>query len=81
MLTGSGNIEPYQGPNPGTGYRGDREIFDKGQLTIQIYEFARIYSRAGDQRGNVLATNVPQIAIVLPPEIAVGMVAQSQGAV
>ena len=29
----------------------------------------------------MLATNVPQIAIVLPPEIAVGMVAQSQGAV
>ena len=81
MLTKSGNIEPYQGDNPGTGYRGDRTIFARGQLTIQIYEFARIYSRAGEQRGNVLATNVPQIAIVLPPEIAVGMVAQSQGTV
>ena len=81
MLTESGNIEPYQGANPGTGYRGDRTIFARGQLTIQIYEFAKVYSRAGDQRGNVLATNVPQIAIVLPPEIAVGMVAQSQGAV
>ena len=80
-LTRDGNIETYQGANPGTGYRGDRTIFDKGQLTIQIYEYARVYSRVGDQRGNVLATNVSQIAIVLPSEIAVGMVAQSQGVV
>ena len=81
MLTESGNIEAYQGANPGTGYRGDRTIFARGQLTIQIYEYARVFSRAGNQRGNVLARNVPQIAIVLPPEIAVGMVAQSQGVV
>lgn len=80
MLTGSGNIEPYQGPNPGTGYRGDRTIFARGQLTIQIYEYSSVYSREEDQRGDVLATNVPQIAIVLPNEIAVGIVAQSQGA-
>ena len=80
-LTKDGNIETYQGANPGTGYRGDRAIFDRGQLTIQIYEYARVYSRVEERRGNVLATNVPQIAIVLPPEIAVGMVAQSQGAV
>ena len=80
MLTQSGNIEPYQGANPQTGYNGDRTIFDKGRLTIQIYEYARVYSRSDDGRGDVLATNVPQIAIVLPHEIAVGMVVQSQGA-
>ena len=79
MLTRSGNIEPFQGPNPRTGYRGDRTIFDRGQLTIQIYEYARVFARVRDRRGEVLATNVPQIAIILPPEIAVGMVAQSQG--
>lgn len=80
MLTRNGNIEPYQGANPRTGYRGDRTIFDKGRLTIQIYEYARVYSRISDRRGDVLATNVPQIAIVLPLEIAAGMVVQNQGA-
>ena len=76
LTAADSKIEPYQGANAPTGYRGDRTIFDQGRLTIQVYE----YSRVKDRRGNVLATNVPQIAIVLPPEIAVGMVAQSQGA-
>ena len=66
-------------PTPGTGYRGDRAIFDRDQLTIQIYEYARVYSRVEDSRGALLATNVPQIAIVLPPEIAAGMIVQEQG--
>ena len=79
-LTRKGNIEPYQGANQSTGYRGDRSIFDRGQMTIQMYEYARVYSRDNDERGDVLATNVPQISIVLPPEIAAGMVVQSQGA-
>ena len=79
MLTRNGNIEPYQGANRRTGYRGDRTIFDRGRLTIQIYDYARVYSRIDDRRGDVLATNVPQFAIVLPPEIAVAMVVQSQG--
>ena len=80
-LTRSGNIEPYQGANLPTGYEGDRTIFDRGKLTIQIYEYARVYSRVNDGRGDVLAINVPQIAIVLPPRIAAGMVAQDQGGV
>ena len=67
MLTKGGYIEPYQGANRPTGYLGDRKIFDRGRLTIQIYEYARVYSRIGDRRGEVLATNVPQIAVILPP--------------
>ena len=78
-LTKSGNIEPFQGANPQTGYKGDRTIFDKGRLTIQIHEYTRVYSRSDNGSGDVLATNVPQIAIVLPKEIAEGMVVQSQG--
>ncbi len=78
-LTRDGNIEPYQGPNLATGYRGDRAIVDRGQLTIQIYEYSGVYSRVGDERGEVLATDVPQIAIALPSEIAADMVAQRQG--
>ena len=74
-LTKDGSIEPYQGANPLTGYRGDRTIFDQGQLTIQIYQ----YSRVNDRTGNVLAFDVPQISIILPYDIAVGMVVQSQG--
>ena len=80
MLTKNGNIEPFQGANPRTGYRGDRTIFDRGRLTIQIHEYVRVYSRIGEQRGEVLATNVPQIAIILPREIATAMVVQRQGA-
>ena len=71
-LNGAGKIVPYQGADSRTGYRGDRTIFDPDRLTIQIYQHSRVL----DQEGNVLATEVPQIAIVLPPEIAVGMVAQ-----
>lgn len=74
-LTQVGKIEPYQGANAPTGYRGDRTIFDPGVLTIQIYQ----YSMVKDRNDEVLATNVPQIAVVLPPDIATGMVAQSQG--
>jgi hypothetical protein len=74
-LTQVGNIEPYQGANAPTGYRGDRTILDPGVLTIQIYR----YSRVEDRNDEVLATDVPQIAVVLPPDIATGMVAQSQG--
>ena len=81
MLTENGNIEPYQGANRPTGYRGDRTIFESGRLTIQIYRYAKVYSRGDDERGEVLATNVPQIAVVLPPEIAVAMVAQNQSEV
>lgn len=75
ILTGDGRIEPYEGKTPRTGYKGDKAIFDPGRLTIQIYQHSRVL----DQEGNVLATDVPQIAIVLPPEIAVGIVAQRQG--
>ena len=74
-LTKDGKIEPYQGANSRTGYSGDRTIFDRDRLTIQLYE----YSRVSDRKGNVLSTEVPQIAIVLPPDIAVGIVAQRQG--
>lgn len=77
-LTKSGSIEPYQGANRPTGYRGDRKIFESGQLAIQIYRYAKVYSRGDGGEGDVLATNVSQIAIVLPPEIAVEMVAQNQ---
>ena len=78
-LTKSGNIEPYQGANPRTGYKGDRTISESGRLTVQIYKYSKVYSRRDDGRGDVLATSVPQIAIVLPGEIAAGMVVQSQG--
>ena len=70
-------IEPYQGSNRATGYPGDRSIYDPHCLTIQIYEYSRITSRTGD----VLATQVPQIAIILPPDMAAGMIAQVQGVV
>ena len=53
-LARDGKIEPYQGANSRTGYRGDRTIFDRYRLTIQLYE----YSRVSDRDGNVLATEV-----------------------
>lgn len=71
-----GKIEPYQGANAATGYPGDSKIYDQGILTIQIYQFSQVKQRV---TGAVLATNVPEIAVVLPPEIAVGMVVQNQG--
>ena len=79
-LTKNGKIEPFQGANSRTGYKGDRTVFEKGRLTIQIHNYAKVYSRSDSGKGEVLATYVPQIAIVLPPDIAVGMVVQSQGA-
>ena len=81
MLTKNGNIEPFQGANRRTGYRGDRTIFDRDRMTIQIHEYDRIYARINERRGEVLATNVPQIAIILPREIAAAMVVQSQGTI
>lgn len=74
-LARDSKIEPYQGANAPTGYPGDRQIFDRERLTIQIHE----YSRIDDRGGNLLATQVPQIAIVLPPQMVHGMVAQMQG--
>ena len=79
-LTRDNRIEPYQGANPNTGYRGDRAVFDRERLTVQIYEYSCVYERGKEGRGDVLATHVPQIAVVLPREIAEGMVAQDQGA-
>ena len=49
-LTRGNKIEPYQGPNQATGYAGDRAIFENGELTIQIYQYARVYGREDDQR-------------------------------
>ncbi len=74
-LREDGKIEPYQGANPATGYPGDSKIYDLGILTIQIYRFSKVNKRTGA----VLATNVPEIAVILPPEIAVGLVVQNQG--
>ena len=69
-------IETYQGHDKKTGYEGDRSIFDEGKLTIQIYQYTSIKDRGE----NVLATDVPQIAIILPHKIVKAMVVQKQGA-
>jgi hypothetical protein len=75
-LRDNGKIEPYQGANASTGYPGDSKIYDQGILTIQIYRFSRVKQR---DTGTVLATDVPEIAVILPSEIAIGMVIQRQG--
>ena len=71
----SDKIEAFQGANPSTGYEGDRSIFDQNILTIQIHR----YSKIRDQNGNTLATDVCQVAVILPEQIALTMVAQNQG--
>ena len=67
-------IEPYQGANAPTGYPGDRQIYDRNRLTVQVYEFSRVMNRTGD----ILGERVPQIAVILPAHVALGMVAQDQ---
>ena len=44
-LRENGKIEAYQGRDKKTGYRGDRSIFDRGKLTIQIYRYSSIKDR------------------------------------
>jgi len=75
-LGSDGKIEPYQGANASTGYPGDSKIYDQGILTIQIYQFSQVKQRDTEA---IIATNVHEIAVVLPSEIAVGMVVQDQG--
>ena len=74
-LDTSEKIEAYQGANPSTGYKGDRALYNKGKLTIQIHR----YSKVKDHKGKLLATDVLQIAVILPTCITEAMVVQDQG--
>lgn len=76
-LTDIGRINPFQGANPGTGYPGDDAIFDRGVVTIQIFQIARVEKSAHD--AGLVAADVPLVAVVLPTEVATGMVVQRQG--
>lgn len=74
-LMKGGRIEPFQGKNEPTGYPGDRKIFDPENLTVQLYEYSRILNR----EGKVLGEKVPQVVVVLPRHIALGLIVQDQG--
>ena len=67
-------IEAHQGRNPSNGYRGDRSLYSKDTLTVQIHEFSKIK----DSGGSVLAVDVPIIALSLPTYIARGLIDQQQ---
>ena len=68
----AGKIEAYQGANPATGYRGDRFLYDRNSLTVQIHRYAQVK----DREGRLLANDVPLISVVLPSNIVKSMVVQ-----
>ena len=76
-LADDGRIEPFQGANRPTGYPGDRQIRDRDGVTIQVHQFATVYQDS--TRRNVVALDVPLVAVVLPGDVARGLVVQRQG--
>lgn len=66
---------PFEGRNPTRPdvYPGDKEIRAKRGLTIQIHN---LHLRRGKE---LLADNVPTIAVWIPPEMSADFVVQPQG--
>jgi hypothetical protein len=76
-LDEGGRLQPYQGANSPTGYPGDLKIRDEGRITIQIHHIETVFQDTGSRVE--VAKDVPVIGIVLPLDVARGMVVQNQG--